>query len=119
MHEPLMYTYIYIYTHRSAGHQEIVFGDSHELVANTPGIQLDEFEYDQTSVRRTATVHVTCQFTPLPRVVVACRELPASVYTIARTDFPFGVVWWQDYNVAKRRGEPFMLYVKLSITVQP
>ena len=33
--------------------QEIVFGDAHELVSKCDEIVVDQFEYDQTSVRRT------------------------------------------------------------------
>ena len=51
--------------------QEIVFGDAHDLVGQCDDIKLDQFEYDQTSVRRRA--HDTSAHCHVPVMIVMHR----------------------------------------------
>ena len=56
-------------------HQEIVFGDAHELAAATDEIVLDHFEYDQTSVHRiTHRVAASCVAMASVAAVYVCRR---------------------------------------------
>ena len=93
-------------------HKEIKFGDASPVVqANRDNIVFDEFEYDQTSVRRIAALlaqhRCSLHVHPLPVCVVslATHTCIAYAYHICRTDFSGGIIWWHDYDVAKRRGQ--------------
>ena len=101
--EDHMYVYMYcahihIQTHKpiiaDAGlYKDIKFGDACEVaLSNKDNIRFDEFEYVMTSMRRTgcrsACIYPLHSYSIHPCVL---RE-----YTYHRTDFPDGIVWWQD-----------------------
>ena len=95
-----------------AQHEEIKFGDASPVVRdNRDKIVFDEFEYDQTSVRRIVALfaqHLCSLYAHPPSVCIvsnATHTCIAYAYHICRTDFPGGIIWWHDYDVAKRRGQ--------------
>ena len=103
-------------------HTETIFyGDACPVIAGNETIKFDDFEMDQTSVRRTPRCVVlsvplfvayqahTCNCLVCPHHVLyqvcTCSRVCIRAFTVPRrTDFEGGVVWWQDYTLMKRRG---------------
>ena len=109
----------------STSTETIFYGDACPIIANDESIQFDDFEMDQTSVRRTTQCYVLMAYCWLHHMhtfafnclcicvslcsVVACSPTCSKPFDAPRrTDFAGGVVWWQDYTLMKRRG-PYLV----------
>ena len=85
------------------------------MVAAHPEL-LDQFEWDATSMQRIATSFEYAQYAISIYVFMhICNDLYTTFTHIHmlvldrqpymhRTDLPGGIVWWNDYEASKRRG---------------